>query len=273
MAASAAVRVGSFMLGLALVVAATPASADKAKTSRRSMRGVPRDEPARAPQAWCADDAGITTLRDGVCHIDGGEQDGRRTLVVFLHGAIARDVTWQWTQERALLRQAKQSHFHAIFPRSPLSANGHVWPGSAAAQAENEDELVAGWTAARKQLEAKLGKPFDEVFVMGFSSGAYFVSSLALRGKLTVDGYATFAGGAGWGGGAAIDPSRKRPVFVGVCADDAQTANHSRAFGGTLAAQGFTSRVEELHVGHMFGDAHVAHAVTWLRSVAKPHPR
>jgi predicted esterase len=237
----------------------------------RAAEAEPRAERVsmKAPTAWCASEPGIETLSEGICHIDGGEKDGRRTLVVFLHGAIARDVTWQWTQERALLRQAQQSGFHAIFPRAPLGPGGYAWPGSAAAQEEVEDGLVASWTAARKKLEAREGKPFDEVFVMGFSSGAYYVSSLALRRKLKVEGYAVFAGGSGWGGGPS-EPGRKLPVFVGVCADDKQTAAHSRAFGATLAALGFPHRVEEQHVGHMFGDAHVAHAVAWLRSVDKP---
>ena len=34
--------------------------------------------------------------------------------------------------------------------------------------------------------------PFDEVFVVGFSNGAYYAGSLALRGKLDVAGYAVF---------------------------------------------------------------------------------
>src|SRR5437868_1837689 len=62
------------------------------------------------PLAWCADD--IETLPNGLCHIDGGQRDGeRRTLVVFLHGAIAKDVDWQWLQAHALKRQAKQNKF------------------------------------------------------------------------------------------------------------------------------------------------------------------
>lgn len=249
-----------FSLLVPLAFLSTGARADEAKAK------VAREP--RAPRAWCADEPGIEPLGDGMCHVDGGDEGGRRTLVIFLHGAIAKDVTWQWTQERALLRQARQSHFHAIFPRSPEGPGGYVWPGSAAAQEAARGETVARWTAARRKLEARFGKPFDEVFVMGFSSGAYYVSSLALRGDLDVDGYAAFAGGGAWGGGPS-EPARRVPVFVGVCADDAHTAPHSRAFGGALAARGFPVRVEEQHVGHMFGDAHVAHAVAWLRSVAR----
>jgi len=212
--------------------------------------------------AWCAPE--YDALSDGMCHVGSTDGESRRTLVIFLHGAIANDVTWQHTQERALARQAKQSHFEAIFPRSPLTPGGYVWPGSVAAQEAVENEVISAWTRARRTLEARNKKPFDDVFVMGFSSGAYFVSSLALRGKLKVDGYAVFAGGGGFVQAEA--PARKPPVFVGVCAEDKQTRDHSRAFGAAAAARGFPTRVDEQPIGHMFGDVHVAHAITYLRA-------
>src|SRR5262245_22487050 len=68
---------------------------------------------------WC--DEGVEALSDGICHINGGlPESGRRTLVIFLHGAIAKDVNWQFTQERALTRQARAGKFTALFPRAPL---------------------------------------------------------------------------------------------------------------------------------------------------------
>ncbi len=246
-----AVPIAAFAACLvASVVAHAEPSADKAKS-------------APSQPSWCAPE--FEALSDGVCHVGSSEGGGRRTLVIFLHGAIAKDVTWQHTQERALARQAKQSKFEAIFPRAPLGPGGFVWPGTVSAQEGVEQELVSSWTHARRTLEARNGKPFDDVFVMGFSSGAYFVASLALRGRLKVDGYAVFAGG-GAVQAPAEGPARKPPVFVGVCAEDAQTADHSRAFGAAVAGRGFPHRIDEQPVGHMFGDVHVAHAVAWLRA-------
>lgn len=219
------------------------------------------ETPSAAPKAWCAPE--VATLSDGVCHIDGGKKSDRRTLVIFLHGAIAKDTTWQWTQERALLRQAKYVGFEAIFPRSPLTEKGYVWPGTLASQEKVEQELIEGWMTAKRKLEERDGRPFDEVFVMGFSSGAYFVSSLAMRGRADVDGYAAFAGGTpSW---TKSEPTRRAPVFVGVCAEDDTTAAHSRAFGAGLGAAGIAHRVDEQKVGHAFSDVHVAHAVSYLR--------
>ncbi len=223
-----------------------------------------RRPPTRSgPVAWCAEE--VETLPNGLCHIDGGQKDGKRTLVVFLHGMIARDVDWQWMQERALTRQAKQNKFEAVFARAPLGPGGYIWPGTVGAETTEQD-LIDGWTAARTFLEKRAGKPYDQVFLMGFSSGAYFTSNLALRGRVNFDGYAVFAGGAG---GQAADGAERKPVYVGVCADDKQTASHSRAFGGALAARGFPNRVDEQHVGHMFSDVHVSHAIEYLRGAAK----
>ncbi len=239
----------------------------------RAVTAAPEEPPAPPPAspAWCAPE--VETLSDGVCHIDGGQRGDRRVLVVFLHGVIAKGTTWQWTQERALLRQARQSGFEAIFPRAPLGSSGYAWPGSVTAQRESEDDLASGWLDAKRALEERAGRPFDDVFVMGFSSGAYFASSLALRGRLDVDGYAVFAGGAAYPPEAG-KPARPVPVFVGVCADDAQTAGDSRSVGAALARRGWPHRVDEEHVGHMFSDVHVAHAASYLRGAAsrRAHP-
>ncbi|MBX3233157.1 MAG: hypothetical protein KIT84_20410 [Labilithrix sp.] len=248
-------KLGLLVCAVALTVCGVAGAAPKVKAAAKKPSG---------PVAWCGE--GTTTLPNGLCHIDGGQPaDGRRTLVVFLHGAIAKDVDWQWLQERALTRQAKASKFEAVFARAPLMPGGYLWPGSKEAQEQHEQALIDGWNEARAYLEKKNGK-YDEVFLMGFSSGAYFTSSLVLRGRARFDGYAVFAGGAGVAYAAAEEPAPKAPVYVGVCTEDKQTANHSRAFGGALAARGFVHRVDEQKVGHMFSDIHMLHALSWLRA-------
>lgn len=247
---------------------AAPVKASKTKPKAGKHTSASRAIAARPTSVgWCAPET--EALSDHLCYVDGRKSpDARRTLVIFLHGAIAENTDWQWTQERALVRQAKASGFQAIFPRSPLGKGGYVWPGSLASIEEKEDAIVDEWASARRALEEREGKPFDDVFVMGFSSGAYYVSSLALRGRLDVDGYAVFAGGAGRHG-PVVDGKRRVPVFVGVCAKDRQTASHSRAFAGALRAGGFPHRTDEQPIGHMFGDVHVAHAVAYLRSAKR----
>ena len=277
----------AFVLSVSATADAKPdTKPGRDKTKSTGVKNVYGDH--GGPVGWCADE--LETLPNGLCYIHGrgsaptpralrpGEatvagsapeaaEPERRTLVIFLHGMIAKNVDWQWLQERALTRQAKASHFDAIFAKAPLGPSGYIWPGTRDAQDASEQGLIDGWNEARAVLEKRNGKPYDEVFVMGFSSGAYFTSSLALRGRVKADGFAVFAGGAGSQSSPTV--AQMPPVFVGVCMDDSQTAAHSRGFGAALAARGWPHRIDEQHVGHMFADAHVAHAVAYLRSQKK----
>jgi hypothetical protein len=69
-----------------------------------------------SPPAWCAPE--IETLPGEICHLDGGRQAARRTLVIFLHGAVAKNTTWSWNHERGLLKLAKAHKIEMLFPRS-----------------------------------------------------------------------------------------------------------------------------------------------------------
>ncbi|WP_394823906.1 alpha/beta hydrolase [Pendulispora albinea] len=230
---------------------------------------------AESDEPWC--EAQTETLPDDVCYFDGGagksgaagKSGQRRTLVVFLHGVIPPNTTWQWTQHRALVREAKQLGFAVLMPRAPRRSYGrkgelYSWPTAVAAQRVEEDGLVESWSRAQKLVESRDGR-FDEVFVIGFSSGAYYASSLALRGRLDVDGYAFLAGGTS---GRATATARK-PIYVGVSARDKQTAPDARGLGGALTRWGWPHRVREEAVGHTVADVHMAHALGYLRS--QPH--
>ncbi|AKV00402.1 hypothetical protein AKJ09_07065 [Labilithrix luteola] len=205
---------------------------------------------------------------DDICYLDGGSTSAHRTLVIFLHGAIAKNTTWQWNHQRGLMRLAKGHNVEVIFPRSPLTDVGYVWPGSIKEQEKVEQQLIDGWMDAEHTLEQRTGRPFDEVFVMGFSSGAYFVSSLAMRGRADVDGYAAFAGGVGMGA-RATPVVRFSPVFVGVCADDETSRDHSRGFAASLAAVGIPRAVNAQPVGHGLSHVHFAYALSYLRRAKK----
>jgi predicted esterase len=223
--------------------------------------------------AWCAPEFDALPGGADVCHIQGTPSaDGRRTLVIFLHGLIAKNTTWQWLQERGIARSAKQLHFEVIVPQgAPVGVNGSggfAWPGGGGGGTGDsvEQQILDGWKAARATLEARNGHAFDEVFVVGFSSGAYFAASLALRSKLDVQGYVVLAGGAARH--AASEGTRRVPVFVGVSASDRATAPGARALGYLLTSHGWPSRVDEQPVGHMVSDVHMAHALGWLRGRA-----
>jgi predicted esterase len=216
---------------------------------------------------WCAPE--FESLPGDTCYLNGGRTTSRRTLVIFLHGAIAKNTTWSWNHERMMMKLAKAHNIEILFPRSPTTPAGYVWPGRVETQEQVEQQLIDNWMSAKTSLEKRDNRPFDEVFVMGFSSGAYYASSLAMRGRLDVDGYAVFAGGQPMP--RATTPTYHfSPVFVGVCSADETTAAHSRAFAGSLTAAGIPRSVSEQNVGHGLSDVHFRQALGFLRRSMKP---
>ncbi|MBF5066067.1 hypothetical protein G6O45_22785, partial [Salmonella enterica subsp. enterica serovar Istanbul] len=69
---------------------------------------------------------------------------------------------------------AKKHGFTVLMPTSPSDGVGYVWPTSQTAQKEQETGILAGIAKARASLEKRVGHGFDETFVVGFSSGAYY---------------------------------------------------------------------------------------------------
>jgi predicted esterase len=254
-------------------IEARPSSAPAAAALRRWVAGILLAVCALAPESsasagepkpWCAPE--VSELSDHVCFSDGGAPaSGRRTLVIYLHGLLATTPGFQWLQQRGMAIHAKRLGFTVLLPTSPRVDNAYVWPTSLAAQGQQEEGIVAGIQRARADLEQRLGHGFDEAFVVGFSSGAYYASSLAVRGVLDVDGYIVLAGGASWVRSDRAT-TRRAPVFVGISAADGQTAGHSRAFAGVLAAMGWPYRAEERDAGHMVDWAFMTHGIQWLRS-------
>jgi len=253
-------------LGAGFVAHAKPTIPKKSESKPEAAKARTVDT---TPKPWCAPE--VTELSDHTCFFDGGvPADGRRTLVVYLHGAYAATPGFQHLQQKALALMAKKHNFTVLLPTAPKSAGGYVWPGTAEAQKDTEAQILANILASKKELESRAGKKFDETFVAGFSSGAYYGSSLALRSGIDVDGFMFFAGGSGWV--KPVDGGKRAPIFVAVSAADKQTASHSRGLGGTLAALGWPRRVEERDVGHAVDWGHMQRAITWLRSQSSFKP-
>ncbi len=220
---------------------------------------------------WCG--PGIEALAADVCYVAGPNKDvSRRTLVIFLHGLTDEGSGWQHKMITGLGRAGKAHDFSLLFPRGrtgigPGKKEKQIaWPTGESARKALEDEVIAEWTAARAEIEKRDGKPFDEVFVMGFSNGAYYASSLALRGKLDVDGYGVFAGGSAPKGTttSAALVKRRRPVFVGVASKD-ETAKKGRELVKALKSLGWTHKSDTRPVGHVVADGQLGRALEFLR--------
>lgn len=254
------------------LAAATHAGADPAKGPKPQARKASQHAADKSPDTggakpWCAPE--VHELEDHVCYAEGEvPADGRRTLVVYMHGAYATTPGFAWLQQRAMALHAKRLGFTVLLPTSPRTENAYVWPTSEAAQKEQEASLLTGIKHAREKLEKRVGHAFDEVFVVGFSSGAYYASTVAVRGAMDVDGYVVLAGGSSWARTHA-EGSKRAPVFVGVSAADGQTRDHSRAYAGTLATLRWPSKVEERNAGHEVDWTLLTHGIGWLRAQKK----
>jgi predicted esterase len=250
------------MVGLVLSLWVATSAASASANESQSAPHVSVSKP------WCAPE--VSELSDHVCYFDGGTPaDGRRSLVVYLHGILGTTPGFQWLQQRAMAIHAKRLNFTVLLPTSPRVDGGYGWPTSVAAQKDHEAEIVAGILKGRADLEQRLGHRFDETFVVGFSSGAYYASSLAARGALDVDGYIVLAGGASWVRNE-MKATKRAPVFVGISAADRHTASQSRAFAGVLAGAGWPYRAEERNATHMVDWVFMAHGMQWLRGRLPP---
>jgi predicted esterase len=259
-----------------VTVEAPPAHADETSPASAAATAMPTP----ASQAWCAPD--LETLAGDVCHVDVAPKDGRRTLVIFLHGVIQPDSGWQWQQQRGIARAAKRLGFSAIMPRGrrgigpPKMTDWWTWPTSHVAQEQVEAELIEEWGRARATLEARAGKPFDEVFVFGFSNGAYYATSLAVRGRSFADGYAAFAGGAGpkhiRNAAKRAPAASRKPFFLAIAGKDKTTVRGAKQLAELLRSTRWPHKSESLPVGHAVADAHLKHALDFLRASTSKKP-
>ncbi|MBW2458989.1 MAG: hypothetical protein JRI68_31105 [Deltaproteobacteria bacterium] len=237
------------------------AAADPGEGSR------PTPQPPQTAKPWCP--AELEALPGDVCYAPvAPKPDGPRSLVIFLHGLVQQGAGWQHNQMSGMARGGQRLGFSVLAPRGqPGGSRKHgadmvAWPTGRAAQQAHEDALIDQWTQARQLVEQRQGAPFDEVFVVGFSNGAYYGASLALRGRLAIDGYALFAGGAPRQPTASAD--RRRPIFVGVSGKD-DTAKRALELGRALKRLGWPHRQETRRVGHLIADRHLDHALAYLR--------
>lgn len=257
---------------------------------------VPEVRSETTPSRWCAPE--VEELSEGVCYApapaqtvavaDAGASDpeeseavgpegsaaGRqrpKCLIVFLHSLIRDETTWQWEQHRMLARAAKTLGVSVVMPRGRLaigpgrSRNVWAWPTSPAMQTEHEEAIVEQWAELRRTLEQREGA-FDKVFVFGFSNGAYYAASLAMRGRLDVQGYGVFAGGSG-GKYQRIMGQRatvRAPVFVGWGSKDPAHGDQE-ALVRLLSDLHWPCRSQSARVGHMVTDSQLASAVHFLK--------
>jgi predicted esterase len=129
---------------------------------------------------------------------------------------------------------------------------------------------LAELSQARRAVELQRGG-FDKVLVFGFSNGAYYAASLALRGKLVVDGYGVFAGGSGnrYDALLAANAERRVPIFVGYGTRDPDHRRQKQLVA-LLRRQSWPHRAKAANVGHTVTDGQIRGALSFLTNSGGP---
>lgn len=263
----------AFAVALGLFVLPSPGIADSTADSAAAT-----DTPSSKTGAsnWCAPE--LQSIAGSNCYWLAPEG---RPLVIFLHGLAGAGGTWQWDQQRMYVRLAKQHQFSALMPRGRRGIgpgrdpNVLGWPNSQRAQDEVEQEVLSELVAARQSLEQRAGK-FSSVFIFGFSAGAYYVTSLMLREKIDVDGFAAFAGGSGndYQHLQAKRVKRRIPMFLGYGKKDPDR-KRQQELARMLADLKWPHRVIAADVGHTVTREQLEAAIEFLtqsKSQQQPVP-
>lgn len=241
---------------------AAPA-APPAASSAPAPAPPPRSLPEVASD-WCR--APFRAVAEGVCYALGGQESD---LLVYLPGIYPPSPASPQKDnvERVVSAAAARAGLAVVLPRGrrgigPADAKDWwAWPTSPAAHARYAKELVAEWRAAREELERALGRPFAKMYLAGSSSGAYFLTALALAGEIDADGYAAASGGAV----AAVGSPTKRPFYVGYGAAD-PTNGGPKALGAFLRKSGWRVKVAEHPGGHGAREVYLDEAIAFWRS-------
>jgi predicted esterase len=164
---------------------------------------------------------------------------------------------------------ARANGYAVIMPRGRLGISRHgpgdqwTWPTAHVAQQQVETEVINEWVQARKELETELGAKFERVWVFGFSNGAYYASSLALRGRFPADGFAVFAGG-GAPKPFPRGPELRSPIYVGYGLRDRAHADPLQLGAALRAAHWPSKSVGKAGVGHSIADSQLKEAIEFL---------
>lgn len=224
-----------------------------------------------AERRWCAPE--LQMLANDVCaYVPDVPSAGPRTLIIHLHGVIQPDTTSQWNQQRAAARVGASYGFTVIMPHGrkgigPVSTESWwAWPTSIDTRAKFEKTLVNEWLGAKGELEKKSGAAFERTYIFGFSNGAYYATSLAMRGVVAVDGYALFAGGSGAPYHEFDGRKTKNRVPIAVAYGEADPAHEKQEALVKLLGRLRWPSISLAHprTGHTMTDMQVAEALGYL---------
>ncbi len=169
---------------------------------------------------WCAE--GLEAIPGGGCFAPAAQGTPRPApILVYLHGRFEHAAPQgELERQRRVAQHATARGFSVLALRGregqclqPELASWVCWPASERTVDAGAD-IVAGWAAARREVAARTGN--GTLYVLGFSSGAFFAVILATRGLVDATAFAI-------AGGGPIEPTRAegmKPPILLLSADD-----------------------------------------------------
>jgi predicted esterase len=178
-----------------------------------------------------------------------------RRVLIYLHGIVPPQPKNSPQKENvmaAVFHAATRAGAAAIVPRGVRgigpagSKDWWAWPTSPDKHAELAPSLVARIDRVKKKLEAIAGAPFERTFLAGSSNGAYFATTLALRGEIGIDGLGAMSGGAP----VAITRTTPLAVYVGFGSSDEASRSGGAGLAQKAASVGWKTKIAEHPGGH-----------------------
>jgi predicted esterase len=255
---------------------APSATSRAAPLARSAMPEVPIEAWPPPPPAvqtdFCVE--GIDALDESTCYILPITPSDE--LLVYLHGTLPpTKVSPQKTSFQSVVKAAsRRAGVAALLPRgraglAPTSQRGWWgWPTSKASYQALARELVAEIHDKRRQLERLTGRAFQRVYLAGSSSGAYFVTALALHQALPADGYGIISGAADR---ADVDLTTlpRTPFYIGFGTRDT-VGGAARSLGARLERAGFPVKVAAHPLAHGTAEIYLDEAFAHFRASRTP---
>jgi predicted esterase len=236
-----------------------PSPSQSAPPAERPSQPTPAPSAAswpKTPQSvatdWCI--AELSGLDEETCYALPDQRTDK--LLIYLHGIVPPEQTSPIkTNFQTVVRNAaRRASVAALVPRGKLglAPAGHAgwwgWPTTEPTYRQHAAELIARFVEERRRLESETGARFSRLYLAGSSSGAYFISLLALHGQMPADGFGAMSGG---GGRATPELARvsPKPFYIGYGHRDS-VARSARALGELLRGAGWPVCVREHGFGH-----------------------
>ena len=236
--------------------------------------------PATAPEArppavvqtdWCTDT--VSALDSETCY--ALPETPAQELLVYLPGIVPD--TPSSPQKTKVMRVASAASTRAgvavLIPRGlkGLAGKRHRgwlgWPTSEASYRRLVKPIVGRLERSCRALERLAGRKFQRHYVAGSSSGAYFVSLLALHGDMRADGYGAMSGGSGHRT-PEISSLKPVPFYIGVGQYDSVVAA-ARGLGTLLTQIGWPVNLAIHPFGHGAREVYLDEAFEFWRGAAR----